>query len=84
MGVYDEKAINWHPEQLTTWIAPTDTYPGRLAWSAVGLVDVEFARAFANDVLAKCDIVEQLRKENECNNKAEPHNTNEISSETTE
>lgn len=61
MGTYD-KPINWKPDQLTTLVKPTEEYPGKVAWSAVGLVNIEFAREFAFDLLKKCDLIEEMRK----------------------
>ena len=62
MGEYT-KEIEWKPEQLTTWIKPTPDQQGKVAWSGVGLVDIDFARAFANDLLKKCNQIEELRNE---------------------
>lgn len=66
MGTYKED-LEWDPDKLTTWIAPTAERPGRVAWSAVGLVDIEYARKFAHDLLAKCNQIEELEKEHESN-----------------
>lgn len=61
MGTYNND-IEWEPEQLTHMIPPIDDKPARIGWVAMGITDTEFARRFAEDLLKKCEIVENVNK----------------------
>lgn len=58
MGDYNTE-IPWKPTELVTIIPAYDDQPARVAWNGAGIVSTEFARQFARDLLAKCDLVDQ-------------------------
>lgn len=64
MGDYT-KEIQWEPTQLTTIIPGDGHKPARLAWNGAGIQDIEFARAFAEDLLRRCRDLEIENRLNE-------------------
>lgn len=57
MGKYDSD-IQWELTDLITIIPSTDGDPKKIAWVGAGIQDIEFARAFALDLLKKCETLE--------------------------